>query len=125
MATQTERLATVLGAMVPDVLVVPDLRNVNELDPAYKGLLQVCRTSIAPSETQGAYWISFELWACVPSVDLETLEPQLVELVDELVIPALEAATWLTWSTADRDVHPTSGMPAYRIDIRTRSNPTP
>jgi hypothetical protein len=125
MSTQTEKIAVVLGAMVDEVLVVSDLREINELDPAYKGLLQMVRKSIEPAETKGAYWISFELWACIPSIDLETLELPLVELVDDHVIPALEAATWLTWSTAERDVHPVSGMPAYRIEIRTRSNPTP
>jgi hypothetical protein len=123
MAIERARIAALLGGLIPGKLIVPDLREINELDPTYDGLLQIVRASVAPAETQGAYWLTFELWVSVPNVDLETVEDQLEELADEVII-ALDSATWLAWTTAERSVHPVNAMPAYRFEFRTRNNPT-
>jgi hypothetical protein len=123
MQRSREQLAAVFTALLPGVLVVPDLREINELDPAYTKLLQIVRVTVKPGTSRGAYLLAHELWACLPSVDLETLENSLEDFADE-VIAALETQTWLTWSVAERAAHPVNQMPAYRFEVDTLSSKT-
>lgn len=124
MTRSRDQLASIFSALLEGVLVVPDLREVNELDPVFpKGLVQIIRATVKPGNRQSSYELTHELWVCIPSVELETLEDDLEDLVDE-VLEALQTQNWLAFVVAERDVHPVNAMPAYRIEITTYGNTT-
>lgn len=108
--------ALIQGLNDDTVQVVPDLRVLGTLDPQTSWIIQLFRTSIEPGSTIGKFWADFELWVVDPSKESETVEDSLDDHVDDL-INVLDSLTWLTWSKAERDTHP-SGYHGYRLTIR-------
>lgn len=112
-----KQLAAALAKELPETIrVVDDVRELGELDPTYTGCLQLIRTNVTPDTRVGGSWHEFELWVIDPLKDPEVVEDHLDDNLD-LVLNILDELTWLTWSSAARDTHP-SDYHAYRITLR-------
>jgi hypothetical protein len=112
------QLAAALTAAVDQVRVVPDLTSVESVDPALRGLLQLVRTTVEPASELLRFRSGFELWVAANNAALEQAEDALDDILDDVIV-ALDSFGWLTWSTAQRDVHPGSNLPAYKITLTT------
>lgn len=122
MAGERKQLAQILGAYLPQLQMIPDLRTVGELDPAYTGYAQIVRKRVTPASHGGSLSLEYELWLCRPNVDLEQVEDELEDLAEQL-IDVLEPLTWITWTEAARDAHPNTADPAIRFELTASSIP--
>lgn len=113
-------LAAALTEALPDTMqIVDDVRDLGVIDPEYTTVLQLLRLRLEPASTIGAYWTDFALWVVSPEEDPQLVDDDLDDRLDQ-VIEALQPLTYLGWTAAERDMHP-SGFHAYRITIRTRT----
>lgn len=105
MSVRTE-LAAAIEAGIDGVKVIASLLALGELDPAYRGVIQIIRTDVTPSkmQPQGAYLNTFEVWLIDPHTDPETVEDLLDDLLDEL-LELFDDLGWLEWDKAERSMY--------------------
>lgn len=110
-----ELLAADLEPLLPDFAIVPDPRDLGELDPAKLGWVQIVRANrrANPTAPQAQYLEQMHIWVATPKKAQPEAENDLDDSLD-IVREALDSLDRSAIEVEERLTHQ-SGKHAYRI----------
>lgn len=116
-----KQLVEQLKPLLPKIKIIDVPRTLDAVE-ARKPVIQIYRERRAKARnSMGDYQDTFALWIIAPGADVNRVETDLDTLLDEVTL-AIDAISWIAWTSAERSVYGDQQQHAYRIDLTVYAN---